>query len=907
MKFFKPGKVSATTDSATTDRLTLLALSVSLAVLVVVGALTLNMVQPWASSRSVTHTRDVLSTTDDLMAALLRVSNGHSGYLVTGQTKFLNDRETQIGLALKALKDLQALSINNDAQRARIEALQAKINERFENYRLTQAAFESGGLAAADSLFVKGRLIGVELRALIDAFSDEEARLLKELETSEQSMLRYILGGILLLLLFLAFLGLWIQKAIAARKAKENALLKSGALQDAVVANSKLSIIATDASGIIQIYNIGARQMLGYAPSEIIDQRSPSDLFLIDEIKLKATQVSTEFGAQVPATFEALVYKAQRKDDDILELTSIRKDSGLIDVSVTVTALRNQARVIIGYLFVATDNTARKQAALLKAQYDKEIDDLQLYTRSLFESTIDAIVSTDARGDIIDLNHPMELLSGKSRTEIIGKSFANFFSDRAQAQAAVDKVLAEGQIRDCELTVLGAEGQMTEVSCNAKLLYDQNRHQQGVIASIRDVTEYKRIEKSLAQNNIDLMIAKASAEKANLAKSDFLSSMSHELRTPLNAVLGFAQLLASETPPPTPTQQVSIDQILQAGWYLLRLINEILDLSMIESGKVEVSKESLSLNEVLKECHTMIGPQARARSIKLMFPSSGSPFYVLADRTRLKQVVFNLLSNAIKYSPPGSTVQVIYSAINSSNTNNSEGVRISVVDNGAGLSPELLSQLFQPFNRLGLQGTVSDGTGIGLVVTKRLVELMGGRIGVDSMVGSGSTFWFELLTVPMPQELGSLAGRNLIIDAKQSASAQSLQHVAEVPRWTLLYVEDNPANLVLVEQIIARRTDITLITAVHGHEGIEIAKRYLPDVILMDLNLPGISGAGALKVLQADPVTAHIPVIAISANALARDISNGLAMGFREYLTKPINVIEFLAALDKVLTKIGKA
>ncbi len=370
--------------------------------------------------------------------------------------------------------------------------------------------------------------------------------------------------------------------------------------------------------------------------------------------------------------------------------------------------------------------------------------------------------------------------------------------------------------------------------------------------------------------------------------------MSHELRTPLNAVLGFAQLMESETPSPTPAQKLSIDQILQAGWYLLRLINEILDLAMIESGKVSMSHESISLTDVLQDCQAMIEPLAHKRGIQVTYPDFDNVLYVQADRTRIKQVMINLLSNAIKYNRAGGIV-IIKCVMHTD-----KRVRVCVTDTGPGLSPEQLPQLFQPFNRLGQESSSEEGTGIGLVVTKQLVELMGGAIGVESHVGVGSTFWVDLDAASEPE---------LIQDHSHDSALTPLVQAdpdAIVVTRTLLYVEDNPANLALVQQLIARRSDLKLLSAIDAHIGIQLARTYQPEIILMDINLPGISGFGALKILQNDPITAHIPVMALSANAVPREIEKGLEAGFFRYLTKPIKVNEFMNALDVALHFAGQ-
>ncbi len=370
--------------------------------------------------------------------------------------------------------------------------------------------------------------------------------------------------------------------------------------------------------------------------------------------------------------------------------------------------------------------------------------------------------------------------------------------------------------------------------------------------------------------------------------------MSHELRTPLGAILGFAQLMDSGSPPPTVSQKRSIDQILQAGWYLLELINEILDLALIESGKVSLSLEPVALADIMRECQAMIEPQAQKREISVAFPRLETPFFVKADRTRVKQVLINLLSNAIKYNRVGGSVVV--SAV----AGTPGRVRIGVTDTGEGLAPDQLAQLFQPFNRLGQEANVQEGTGIGLVVAKRLIEWMGGTIGVESEVGKGSVFWVELDLTAGPQTAAGAAGPADAVPAQAQAGAQLR---------TLLYVEDNPANLMLVEDLIARRPDIRLLSARDGNRGVEVARASLPDVILMDINLPGISGVDALRILAEDPATAHIPVIALSANAMPRDIAKGMEAGFFRYLTKPIKVNEFMATLDVALkfTKLQSA
>lgn len=877
------------------ERMMLIGFGITLAVLIVIGSIAWSGAASFASFRSVGHTREVMAEFVGLQATTDAAENGQWAYFLTKENRFLVQRDSALSGLATTFQKLLTLSADNALQKERIHQLENGVSQWRGLLIASQATFDRQGFSAARAEFEAGQEASAKVKSIVQEAADNELALLDERKKSEELRLKVIVAGILLLLIFLGVLAVQMRRAIRSRLAVERAaqearqiLLKAGALQDAIFNSANFSSIATDAQGVIQIFNVGAERMLGYSAAEVVDRITPAGISDPQEVIARAAALSLELNTSITPGFAALVFKASRGIEDIYELTYIRKDGSRFPAIVSVTALRDAQEKVIGYLLIGTDNTARKEVEAEQARLDQRLRDQQFYTRSLIEANIDAIMTTDPRGIISDVNQQMEALTGCTRDELIGAPFKNYFTDPARAEAGIKQVLREGKVTNYELTAHARDGTETVVSYNATTFHDRDRNLRGVFAAARNITERKQIEHALQENNLELESAKAIAEKANRAKSDFLSSMSHELRTPLNAILGFAQLLDSGRPSPSSEQKLSIDQILQAGWYLLRLINEILDLAMIESGKVTLSLESMSLSEVLQDCQAMIEPQADKRSIQMSFPSLENPFYIHADRTRVKQVIINLLSNAIKYNQTGGAV-IVQCALSA------EGkVRISVKDTGAGLAPEQLAQLFQPFNRLGQEAGAEEGTGIGLVVTKQLVELMGGVIGVDSNVGVGSVFWFELNAANEPDvDIGSLA-RIGTDERDQPADALEARH-------TLLYVEDNPANLLLVEQLIARRSDLKLVTAVDGHLGILLARTRQPDVILMDINLPGISGFGALRILQDDPLTAHIPVVALSANAMPRDIDKGLRAGFLRYLTKPIRVEEFMDALDVAL------
>ena|GEM_PF-1426820 len=406
----------------------------------------------------------------------------------------------------------------------------------------------------------------------------------------------------------------------------------------------------------------------------------------------------------------------------------------------------------------------------------------------------------------------------------------------------------------------------------------------------------------LTATMLKLEAARDQADAANRAKSQFLSRMSHELRTPMNAIIGFSQMLQLiENEPLTPTQEEYVRHIMRGGDHLMELINEVLDLSRVESGRVNLSVEAVDAAPVVADCLSIAGALASPREVSLIDNSAAARLPQLqVDRTRFRQVLLNLLSNGIKYNRPGGRV-----TLSAGLEPDRRAVRFTVADTGCGIPAERQSELFQPFNRLGADAGDVEGTGIGLVITRKLVELMDGRMGFFSTEGEGSSFWFSL---PVHDDLPRKDVRSVVFDLapdpddpQPQSQPEAKREAPEVHARLVLYIEDNPANLRLMEEILRKEVDIELISAQTAELGLVMAESRHPDLILMDINLPGIDGFQALRLLRDAPGTRKVPVIAVSADSMPREVERGLREGFATYLTKPFRVPELLAAIRAAL------
>jgi PAS domain S-box-containing protein len=510
-----------------------------------------------------------------------------------------------------------------------------------------------------------------------------------------------------------------------------------------------------------------------------------------------------------------------------------------------------------------------------------ELLDSQRRLAAIVESSDDAIVSITVDGTITSWNRGAERLYGYIPDEVLGKSISVLVPPERldEIPTVLQRVAGNESIEHYETKRQTKDGVTIDVSLTISPIRDGDGRVVGASTIARDVSERRKVEEERES-------AREQADRANRAKSEFLSRMSHELRTPMNAVLGFAQLLRLDHL--APQQQEATEEILKAGRHLLELIDEVLDIARIEAGRLRLSLEPVDAVEVTQECISLLRPQADQEGVRLtleLLPDVSHPtIHVIADRQRLKQVLLNLISNGIKYNRERGSVRV---AIGRS----AEGSRITidVTDTGRGIPPDRMEQLFAPFERLGVEETAIEGTGLGLALTRPLVEAMGGRILVRSELGTGSTFTVDVASTDdgMPAEEQPSSEDDIAAEAPASA-----------PR-TILYVEDNLSNLKLMERVIARRPGITLLSAMQGSMGVALARDHRPELILLDLNLPDMRGEEVLARLNSDPGTAELPVVVITADATSGQRARLIQAGARDFITKPFDVDRLLRLIDE--------
>jgi PAS domain S-box-containing protein len=671
-----------------------------------------------------------------------------------------------------------------------------------------------------------------------------------------------------------------------ARKQAEEALLKAGALQNAIFNSANFSSIATDEKGVIQLFNVGAERMLGYSAIEVVDKITPADISDPQEVIARAKELSYELSTTITPGFDALAFKASRGIEDIYELTYIRKDGSRFPAVVSVTALRDAQAGIIGYLLIGTDNTARKQVEAEQKQLDQRLRDQQFYTRSLIESNIDALMTTNPAGIITDVNKQMEALTGCTRDELIGAPFKNYFTDPERAEAGIKRALSGSRVTDYELTARARDGKETVVSYNATTFHDRDRKLQGVFASARDVTERKRFERTLQENNVELERAKAAAEKANLAKSDFLSRMSHEIRTPMNAILGMADMLWESQLDAEQMQYVEVFR--RAGANLLVLINDILDLSKIEAGHIDLENIEFDLEEIVNQAIELTAVKARAKGILLVSRLvPGLPTALIGDPTRLRQILINLLGNAVKFTESGEVVLAVQN-----HGSKSGEIEFAISDTGVGIPPEKLETIFDDFAQADASTTRKyGGTGLGLGISRRLVEGMHGHLTASSSVGEGSTFRFTAQFDPAPENtrrarvgIGDLHGKRVLLIDHNVTSCHILRETLQA--WGL----ESDAFHMPAEAL-------PRLPAVMAGE-----ERY--SLVVIDSCTQGMDCFDVVAEIRR--IARGLPIVMLTSDAQPGDITRRQEAGLSGYAVKPVTRAHLLRLIcDAMQTREG--
>ena len=626
--------------------------------------------------------------------------------------------------------------------------------------------------------------------------------------------------------------------------------------------------VRIDMHGKIQESNLAYQQLLGYSAEQLA------------ELSCKALTPKKWQAMEEKIVAEQIIPTGH---SEVYEKEYLRQDGTLIPVELRAYLISDAQGKPEGMWAIIRDISQRRAAeeermrinhALEQSVIERTValsEMAELNERILDASTL-GIAAYKASGPCVFVNACVAGMINATNQQMLEQNFRNIASWQTSGLLdAALKALDSGKPQQGEFKIHSSFGKDGWFDCYfAPFMRGGESH---LLLMIYDSTERKLAEAALIK-------AKEEAEQSSRAKSEFLSRMSHELRTPMNAILGFSQVLEIE--PLNADQQSFVQEIYQAGKHLLDLINDLLDLSRIESGQEVMVIQALQLQPILQHAIHLTKPLQEQQHIELINQCT-QEISVLADATRLKQVLINLLSNAAKYNRSGGDIHIACQLLDA------ERMRLSVTDTGHGIPPGKLGLLFQPFERLGISETTTiEGTGIGLAISKKLIELMGGSIGVDSTIGLGSTFWIELPLAQLAQQVLT-AVPALSLDATQSANK-------------ILYIEDNAANLKVVQAMLRQRPNLTLLAATTGEHGLELARRYRPQAILLDIHLPGMDGYAVLNALKADATTHDIPVIALSADAMPIDIERGLQAGFVAYLTKPVTIMALFATLNNCFT-----
>lgn len=846
------------------------------------------------------------------------------GFLISNNEKFIADWNQSKTDILKSAKNLEALTKDDPTQQKILNTLNQLLKERIEFSELSIQAQKTESPEASKVSFatLKGRQILNKISAAISKMMEEENRLLKlrienEINNSDQ-VLTIIALNVFFQLILLTLIFLFVSKDLTGKRKAQKELqtllenweeLVEERSSELITSNKKIIIerdkanqyldiagvllVLLDKTGKVSKINKKGCEVLGYAENEIVGK----DYFETFLPKNIADESRVIYKGLMNGSIEAI---------EFYENPVLNKNGEERIIEWHNVILRDANGNPNGTLSSGEDITKRKLAEekILKLNEELELkveertEQLKDTNENLFkeivehkkteerirlivESAPNALILVGSNGKIQLINKQTENYFGYNRSELIGNKIEMLVPNAVEINhehlrsVFVSHPTTRYMGADRNLFGLRKDGSKIPIEVTLNPIHIQNETL--ILTSIIDITERKKADEEIKN-------AKTEAERANLAKSEFLSRMSHELRTPLNSILGFTQLMGMGEL--NPSHRKGVDHIMQSGKHLLNLINEVLDLSRIEAGKLSVSLETVELNGIILEILDAIHPLAKENKIKIEFENvKTQQLFVKADHQKLKQVLLNIINNAIKYNNEGGSVTI--TATNVKNKN----ARISVTDTGNGIHKDELQKLFMPFQRIGKKISEVEGTGLGLAISKKLTEAMNGSIGVKSVVGKGSTFWIEL-----PQSNGLMESHHLEVDFETMPINKTNFE------GTLLYIEDNISNQQLIKQIIdIYRSNINLITNLYGKDAVKMAMDYKPNLILLDLDLPDIHGSEVLALLQKNPKTKKIPVIILSADATDTQMKKLLKAGATTYLTKPFDVIEFLKVIDEIM------
>lgn len=850
----------------------------------------------------VARTFEVVNAIQEVRGLLIDAETGMRGYLLTGDAEFLGPfefAEAELPGSLNTLDDLVA---DNTLQSERAALVRRAADRRMELIRnlVTSAGSDSDRLQELQF----GRALMDGIRLDLNRMEAEERRLLEE-RAEEAEQTRSLLAAVIPVAGIVGFVGLGMAVAFATRITRRVGLVTENAkrlghgepllpLKTSSDEIGQLGDALIDAAGLLRNREEelnAAREFLEYliesGPVVMFRKRlDTQELTYISPNAERVIGVAPDAGIGRPRFFTGMLHPDHR--DAFTAGVSAAAD-GRIDgwygeyqtaadrggerwVAVEARVHRDNEGppYLLAYVLDITDRISAAHAArIAEEQYS-----------ALFDRIPTGMFTTSIGGAIVDANPAIARTFGFATAEQMMTEvpeMADLYANPADRQRLVDEIERAGSLSDFEVRMKRRDGDVIDIAINAALVRNSTGQPVGLEGTAIDVTDRRRAEEEARR-------AKAEADRANQAKSIFLSRMSHELRTPLNSIIGFAQLLDISDPPLDERSQESVTHIMKAGRHLLDLIDEVLDIAQVEAGRINMSLEPIEVDEALAESVGLIRPLAASRRLTLTTDDAECGQHVLADRQRLKQVFLNLLSNAVKYNRVGGSIVVQCETTD-------DLLAISVTDTGPGITPAQHERLFTPFDRLGAEHSDEHGTGLGLVLSRHLVEAMGGTLTVASVEGQGSTF---TVTLPLTDPPGA--------NADGHPAELTVTSLGDGSRTvTVIYIEDNLANLRLIERILTLRPNIRLEAAMQGRMGLDLIRQHRPDLVLLDLNLPDMEGRDVLTELKSDPQTRAIPVIVISADASQGQMQRLVDAGATGYLTKPIDVVELLRRVDDLL------